>query len=48
MPEMQQEKQQEPQVRFLGREDSLGKEMGTYSNTLAWKIPRTVHGVTEK
>ena len=27
-------------VRYLGREDSLEKEMATYSSTLAWKIPR--------
>ena len=26
---------QETQVRFLGREDPLEKEMGTHSNTLA-------------
>ena len=31
----------ETQVRFLGREDPLEKEMATYSSTLAWKIPRT-------
>jgi len=29
------------QVRFLGWEDSLEKEMETHSNTLAWKIPWT-------
>ena len=28
-------------VRSLGHEDPLEKEMATYSNTLAWKIPRT-------
>ena len=30
---------QETQVRSLGREDPLAKEMATHSNTLAWKIP---------
>ena len=30
---------QETQVRSLGREDSLEKEMATHSSTLAWKIP---------
>ena len=34
LPEMQ-----ETQVQFLGREDSLEKEMATHSSTLAWKIP---------
>ena len=29
---------QETQVRFLGQEDSLEKEMATHSGTLAWKI----------
>ena len=29
------------QVRFLGQEDPLGKEMGTHSNVLAWEIPWT-------
>ena len=29
----------ETQVRFLGQEDSLEKEMATHSSTLAWKIP---------
>ena len=28
-------------VRSLGWEDSLEKEMATYSGILAWKIPRT-------
>ena len=32
---------QENWVRFLGQEDSLGKEMATPSSTLAWRIPRT-------
>ena len=32
---------QETQVRSLGREDSLEKEMATHSITLAWKIPWT-------
>ena len=30
---------QETQVRSLGWEDPLKKEMATYSSTLAWKIP---------
>ena len=29
----------ESRVRFLGREDSLEKEMAIHSSTLAWKIP---------
>ena len=32
---------QETQVRSLGWEDPLEKEMATHSNTLAWKIPWT-------
>ena len=28
----------ETQVRFLGREDPLEKEMAIHSSTLAWKI----------
>ena len=32
---------QETQVRPLDWEDPLEKEMGTHSNTLAWKIPWT-------
>ena len=32
---------QETQVRPLGWEDSLEKEMATHSRTLAWKIPWT-------
>ena len=31
----------ETQVRSLGQEDPLEKEMATYSSTLAWKIPWT-------
>ena len=31
----------ETQVQSLGGEDPLGKEMETYSSTLAWKIPWT-------
>ena len=31
----------ETQVRFLGWEDALKKEMATHSSTLAWKIPWT-------
>ena len=29
------------QVQFLCQEDSLGKEMATHSNILAWRIPWT-------
>ena len=29
----------ETQVRFLGREDPLEKEMATHSSILAWRIP---------
>ena len=32
---------QETQVRFLGQEDPLEKEMETHSSILAWKIPWT-------
>ena len=32
---------QETQVRSLGWEDPLEKEMATYSSILAWKILRT-------
>ena len=32
---------QETQVRPLGGEDPLEKEMATHSGTLAWKIPWT-------
>ena len=39
---------QETQVRSLGQEDPLEKEMATHSNTLAWKIPWTEeHGRLE-
>ena len=31
----------ETQVRYVGREDPLEKEMVTHSGTLAWKIPWT-------
>ena len=31
----------ETQVRFLGWEDPLEKEMANHSSTLAWKIPWT-------
>ena len=31
----------ETQVRSLGREDPLEKEMATHSGFLAWEIPRT-------
>ena len=30
---------QNMQVRSLGQEDPLEKDMATHSNTLAWKIP---------
>ena len=30
---------QETQVRPLGREDPLEKEMATHSSSLAWRIP---------
>ena len=30
----------ETQVRSLGREDPLEKEMVTHSSILAWRIPR--------
>ena len=32
---------QETQVRSLGREVPLEKEMATHSNSLAWRIPWT-------
>ena len=45
---------QETQVRSLGWEDPLEKEMATHSSILAWRIPwteelreLTVHGVTK-
>ena len=39
-------KMRETQVRSLGQEDLLEKEMATHSSTLAWKIPprAVVHG----
>ena len=33
---------QETQVRSLGQEDPLEKEMATHSSILAWRIPWTV------
>ena len=36
-----QSRTQEIQVRSLGREDPLEKEMATHSNILAWEIPWT-------
>ena len=42
------ETQQEPQIRFPGREDPLEKEMATHSSILAWKIPWTAHGLAEE
>ena len=32
---------QEIQVRFLGQEDPLEKDMATHSSILAWRIPWT-------
>ena len=32
---------QETQVRSLGQEDPLEKEMAAHSSTLAWKLPWT-------
>ena len=32
---------QETQVRLLGQEDPLEKEMATHSSILAWRIPWT-------
>ena len=32
---------QETQVRSLGQEDHVAKEMATHSSVLAWKIPWT-------
>ena len=32
---------QETQVRSLGSEDPLEKEMAIHSRTIAWKIPQT-------
>ena len=32
---------QETQVRSLGQEDPLEKEMATHSNILAWRVPLT-------
>ena len=29
------------ELEFLGREDPLEKEMATYSNVFAWRIPWT-------
>ena len=34
-------KTQETQVRSLGQEDALEKEMATHSSILIWKIPWT-------
>ena len=31
---------QQTQVRFLGQEDPLEKEMATHSSILVWKIPQ--------
>ena len=32
---------QQTQVQFLGREDSLEKDMAIHSSILAWRIPWT-------
>ena len=46
-------KMQETQVRSLGWEDTLEKEMATHSRVLAWRIPGTeewwasVYGVAQ-
>ena len=46
---------QETQLRFLGWEDPLEKEIATYPSILAWEIPwteksggLTVHGVSKE
>ena len=41
---------QETQVRSLGQEDLLEKEMATHPIILAWEIPwwATAHGVTKE
>ena len=39
LPGMRETRVRETGVRSLGREDPLGKEMATHSNTLAWRIP---------
>ena len=38
---------EETLVRFLGWEDPLEKGKATHSSILAWRIPRTVHGVAK-
>ena len=40
---------QESQVRSLGQEDPLEKEMATHSSIIAWRTPRTEEpgGVTK-
>ena len=38
----------ETQVRSLGREDPLEKEMVIYSSTLAWKIPWILVGYSPR
>ena len=35
------QKMQEMEVKSLGQEEPLEKEMATHSSILAWKIPRT-------
>ena len=39
---------QETSIRFLGQEDPLEKGKATHSSVLAWRIPRTVRGVTKR
>ena len=34
-------------VQFLGWEDPLEKGTAMHSSILAWRIPRTVHGVVK-
>ena len=38
---------QKTQVRFLGLEDPVEKEMANHSSILAWRIPWTVHWVAK-
>ena len=38
----------ETQVRSLGGEDTLEKEMATHSSTLAWKIPWMEFSIQEE
>ena len=38
---------QETQIQSLGLEDTLEKGMTSHSSILAWRIPRTDHGVAK-